>query len=154
MKIFQILVLIIVFFTIQAQADLMTDVYQFTNLTQNRALVKYESHWPVLKKGHEVKPGECLYIHHNDFNHLSISLFIESSTLMFCDSNETPICKPEHYTLTYSKGVIHKDAPPDPSIIELSYIRSTDLSDFSLAEIHRLMFMKKRPVHTEECDVF
>ena len=156
MKNFQILFLIIVFFTIQAQADFMTDVYQFTNLTQNRALVKYDSHSPFLKKGHEVKPGECLYIHPNDFNHLSISLFIESSTLMFCDSNDIQPCRPYDYTLVSTNDLKQDiDNPTQLSTIEKNYRyrQSTPVTPYSEAQEFALVGTLQF-IDTEECDYF
>lgn len=52
--------------------QILKETYKFTNLTPHRALIKYTSTTPFLKKGHELKSGECLLIHTDYFEHLSI----------------------------------------------------------------------------------
>ena len=160
--IFQILFLLIFSFAFQTQAEMRNDFYTFVNRTDNRALVQYDRDTPPLQKGYEVRPGACLYIHHNDFNHLSILLHIgsstpniESSSLMFCDSNEGIICPPANYTLADPR-VIESNTHPDPSIIkEFSRIQTRRTPTAQHPEvIYRFALMKKRPAKSEECDVF
>lgn len=179
----QILFLITVGFTFQAQAVtpetpspeemreemqiLLKNIiyqdsdYKFVNLTDHRALVTYESIQPFLQKGHEVKPGECLYIHKDYFNYLSIFLHIKGATQTLCHYKGTTICEPTDYTLTHPPDVTEADAAPDPSIVkELSYSETwqtpetEDTPAIQWSKIHRFIFMKKRTDTTEECGVF
>ena len=135
--------------------------YKFVNLTDSRALVKYDRDTPFLQKGYEVRPGACLYIHQDDFNHLSIFLFIEGSTQTLCNYKGTTICHPADYTLIYPPDVIETDATPDPPVVkELSYTETGRTSEnentpaIEWEKIHRFVLMKKRTNTTEECGVF
>ncbi len=153
-------------FTLSAQADLMTDSYKFTNLTQNRVLVKYESETPFLKKGHELHKGECLYIQPNQFKHLSILLHTESSNLLFCDSNSNyqSFCQSQNYTLV-SVDDLKQDIenPSKFSIIKehFAYLQeapaiqySTPYTTHYLPPQEFALIKNLDLTDTEECDVF
>lgn len=144
----------------------LKEIYKFTNLTPHRALVKYKNDRPFQHKGYELKSGKCLYIHKNDFDHLSI---IWNSEII-CSSNEnkTLPCQPMDYTLnliSQQQTFIYKDTPSLPvfkliGYYEFSYMKNLAelpniyIPSISLKKPPYLILLQKDSNTEEECETF
>ena len=62
-----------------------------------------------MKKGHELNPGECLHIDKDYFNNLSITLYTNDSSMVFCETNSdirtVYSCTPADYTLHVANDI-------------------------------------------------
>ncbi len=130
----------------------LTDMYKVTNLTPHRMFLKYDNRDPFLQKGHELKSSQCIYIHKDDFEYLTISVTLPLSEIL-CSSNQNdrkPLCQPIDYIL----GFIPSQTELLPYENLKGYHEFSYVSTTSFGEQQALVLLHKHTYSTTQCTLF